>query len=299
MSKLTDHKSNKVSKVLYIGDSGAGKTGSLASLAKAGFKLRIIDLDAGLDVLHNLLKDSKSPYGPAAIENVEYETITELMRNVSGRLVPSQAKVWTRLVDMLINWSPKTTESWPWKKDKNDTAELGPVTTWDSESILVIDSLSRASSAALNFILAMNARLGQQPHQSDYFNAQPLVEGLLQMLYDENVHCNVIMIAHIAYIGEESGPVHGYPASIGKALPPKIGQYFNNTIMAKTTGSGTAQKRRILTNTSGVVELKNSAPLRVQAEYDLTTGLAEYFRAIRGEVDVGKELVIAKEGNMM
>jgi len=57
--------------------------------------------------------------------------------------------------------------------------------------------------------------------------------------------------------------------------------------MAQTTGQGTNQKRRIKTSTVGVIELKNSAPLRVDSEYPLETGLAQYFKAIRG-VEPGK-----------
>jgi hypothetical protein len=31
------------------------------------------------------------------------------------------------------------------------------------------------------------------------------------------------------------------------------------------------------------VELKNTAPLKVQGEYDLATGLADYFRDVRAK----------------
>jgi hypothetical protein len=162
--------------------------------------------------------------------------------------------------------------------------KLGPITTWGQKDILVIDSLTMLSTAALNMILSMNGRLGQRPHQSDWGDGQQLVEGLLQMLYDEGVQCNVIVCCHITFIGEDGGPIRGYPNTLGKALPPKVGRYFNTALMARTVGQGTMQKRKILTNTSGVIELKNTAPLRVQAEYDLSDGLAKYFEAVRGPV---------------
>jgi hypothetical protein len=138
------------------------------------------------------------------------------------------------------------------------------------------------STAALNMILSMNGRLGQRPHQSDWGDGQQLIEGMLQMLYDEGVQCNVIVCCHITFLGEEGGPLRGYPNTLGKALPPKVGRYFNTALMARTTGQGTMLKRKILTNTSGVIELKNTAPMRVQPEYSLESGLAEYFKAVRG-----------------
>jgi len=270
MPSLADHQSSKTTKLLFCGDSGAGKTGALASLAAAGYNLRIVDLDNGLDVLANLLRDPKSQYGAEALSHVAFETLTDPMKNINGKLIPRSATVWQRTAKLLDNW---TTE----------TAKFGPITTWTDRDVLVIDSLTMLSNAALNFVLAMNARLGQQAHQSDWYGGQQLIESLLQMLYDEGVKCNVIVLCHIAYIGEDNGPVRGYPNTLGKALPPKVGRYFNSILMAKSSGSGQNVKRKILTNTSGVIELKNTAPTRVAAEYPLETGLADYFKALRGE----------------
>lgn len=269
MAKLSQHQSAVTTKMLLLGDNGSGKTGSLASLAAAGYNLRILDLDNGLDVLFNLLRGARSPYPPEAIERIEYETLTDPMKNLNGKLVPKSATVWQRAVKLLDNW-------------KTPSADFGPLSTWTPNDVLVIDSLSMLANAALNFVLSMNARLGQQPHQSDWYSGQQLLEQLLQMLFDENVKCNVVMLCHIMYIGEENGPQRGYPASLGKALSPKIGTYFNTILRAKTTGIGSAQKRKILTTTTDMVELKTSAPLAVEKEYPIETGLADYFKAVRG-----------------
>lgn len=271
MPALSTHQSSTTTKMLLIGDSGSGKTGALASLAAAGYNLRIADLDNGLDVLRNILVDPRSPYGSGAVERVTYQTLTDPMRNINGQLVPRQATVWQRFVKLLENW-------------KTESEDLGPVSTWTPQDILVIDSLTFASNAAMSFICSMNGRLGQQPHQSDWYAAQTRIESLLQMLYDDGIKCNVIINSHIAYIGEENGPQHGYPASLGRALSPRIGRYFNSVLMTRTTGSGTAVKRKLLTNSTNLVELKNTSPLRVKAEYDLATGLADYFKDVRASV---------------
>jgi hypothetical protein len=285
MTKLSDHQSAATTKMLFIGDSGSGKTGGLASLAKAGYNLRIIDLDNGLDVLANLLRGN-----PVAEARVEFETLTDKMRKVGGRLVPAKATVWSRTIDLLDNWSPEVTKKW---SPSVEAANLGPLVTWGEQDILVIDSLTMLSTAALNHILAMNARLGQRPHQSDWYDGQQLVEGMLQTLYDDNIKCNVIVISHITYIGEEGGPTHGYPNTLGKALPPKVGRYFNSCLMARTTGAGTGLRRKILTNTAGAVELKNTAPMQVKPDYPLETGLADYFRDVRSAI-VAKPPAVAK-----
>lgn len=275
MSKLENHESAQTTKLLFIGNSGAGKSGALASLAAAGYNLRIVDVDNGLDVLANLLRDPKGGYGSEALGRVEYETITDKMKpGPGGKLIPSKATVWTRAMGLMSNW-------------KTETADFGPLESWGTNDILVIDSLTMLSTAALNMILMLNNRLGGRVEQSDWYSAQQLVEGMCQMLYNEAVKCNVIITSHIKFLGPENMEV-GYPNTLGKALPPVIGRYFNTTLLAKTTGQGAGQKRRILTRTSGQVELKNTAPLNVKEEYPLETGLADYFRDVRTPPGVSK-----------
>lgn len=266
MPSLKDHQSSQTTKLLLIGDSGAGKTGSLASLAAAGYNLRIMDLDNGIDVIGGLLRDA-SKYPPEAIDRVSYVTITDPMKSMGGKLVPKSATVWQRATKLLDNW-------------KTDTEDLGPVSSWTPNEVLVIDSLTFISNAALNLVLAMNARLGQRPHQSDWGDAQTLVEGLLGYLYDDSIKCNVVMTSHITFLGEE-GNIQGYPSTLGAKLPPKVGRYFNNTLIMKSTGLGVNTKRKILTNPAGGIAGKNSNPGKVKAEYDIVNGLAEFFKDVR------------------
>lgn len=265
MPSLTSHQSAQTTKLLLIGDSGSGKTGALASLAQAGYNLRILDVDNGLDVLTNILLDPRSPYGPEAAKRVLFETITDPMVNRGGRLIPTKATVWQRAIALLDNW-------------KTGSEDLGPLSRWTPQDILVIDSLTMLANAAMNFVLSMDAKLGQAPHQSHWYQGQGLLESLVQMLYDDGIKCNVIINCHIAYIGEENGPQRGYPATLGKALSPKIGRYFNTVLMARTQ----AGKRQILTSSQPMIELKNTAPLKVKPAYPLESGLAEYFRDVRG-----------------
>ena len=273
MGKLSDHPSASVTKMMLIGDNGSGKSGAVASLADAGYNIRMLDLDNGIDVLASLLKDPKAGYKREALDRVEYETITDKMKNVNGKLIPTKASVWQRSVKLLDNW-------------ETETAKFGPISSWTPRDVLVIDSLTMLSTGAMNFICAMNARLGQKPFQSDYGDAQNLVESLMQMLYDDGVNCNVIVNTHITYIGEDGGAQRGYPSCVGKQLPQKIGRYFNSIVMARSVGSGTAVKRKILTNSQPMIELKTSAPTRVKAEYPIETGLADLFRDLQGPVAV-------------
>lgn len=273
MTKLSNHQSAQTTKLLLIGDSGSGKTGALASLASAGYNLWIIDLDNGLDVIRNLLLDPKSPYENGAAERVHFITLTDTRKNSGGKLIPASANTWQNVSKLLsgeLVWG---------EEGKVKAVDLTP------QDVLVIDSLTFLSKAALNFVLSMNGRLGQKPFQSDWYDGQLAVEGLLETLYDKEIKCNVIVISHIVFIGEDNGPQQGYPATLGKALSPKVGRYFNSALQAKTVGVGVNRKRVIVTDTMGMVELKNSSPLNVKKEYPLSTGLADFFKDVRQTSD--------------
>lgn len=264
MANIEDIKSTDPIKLLYIGDSGSGKTGSLASLC-GPYSVRVIDLDNGLPALRNELLDPTSPYKNYKKGSLKAVTITEKassLNAVPGG--PKSATVWNRLVQMLNHW-------------KDGDEDLGPVASWTTQDILVIDSLTFAGYAAMNFATLMNANNKNQDGRMNYFHAQNYLEHLIQFLYGDDIKCHVIITGHITFIGDEMTILHGYPATIGRALSPKVGRYFNSVLMAKSEGTN----RRIYTQPVSRIELKNSAPLRVKPYYDLGTGLLSFFTDVQ------------------
>ena len=242
MATFADLQASPVTKMLLLGDSGSGKTGAVMSLIAAGYNVRILDLDNGVQILKDYFINKESIYrrpmpglwdqklADSLPERLHYETVTDKMRNVNGKLVPAKATVWTRATALLDKWG-----------------DLGPISTWTPQDVLVIDSLTFISKAAMNFVLSMNARLGQKPFQEDWGIAQGAIEGLLQTLYDDNVNCNVIVNCHMKLFGPEGAVQKWHPETLGKALSPNIGRYFNSMLLAKTTGQGTSAKHKIVT----------------------------------------------------
>lgn len=299
MPTISTHQSKDTTKLLYIGDSGAGKTGSLAALAAAGYNLRIIDLDNGLDILKNYLTDPNSIYvkqDAQCASRVYFKTLTDEMKNLSGKLVPKTATVWTRAIQSMMEWKETDAEG--------KEFSLGKILDWGPKDVLVIDSLSMLSTAALNFHLSMNGALGvtrtSNEARRDIGAAQNLLRDFLNMIFDSTIKCNVILTSHITFVTEtgggpaqagegsfQSSPAQGYPSAIGRALSPHIPRYFNSVLIARTMGVGTAVKHIIYTSAQSiggqVINAKSSAPLRVKDSYSIETGLAEYFRAVRGE----------------
>jgi hypothetical protein len=275
MPKIADHQSSESTKLLLIGNSSSGKTGALCSLAAAGYNVRVLDYDNGADVVKNLLTGDKSPYPKTAQEHFEYIPMIEPRKSVGGKLVPVKAEVWTKTAQMLMEWQEGT-------KGEAGYVNYGSVTTWGPKDVLVFDSLTTLSKAAMRFQLQLNGRLGQRPWEGDWGDAQDLIRQLLEMVTDASVRCNVIVICHYKYI-EVQGMTKAYPNTLGKALPPEVGIFFNNALLVERTGIGSASRRKILTNPTGVIDLKTSSPFNVAAEYPLESGLADFFKAVRGE----------------
>ena len=270
MPSIANHQSATSTKLLMVGNSGSGKTGGLVSLAAEGYNLRILDLDDGLPIVRHYATNSASPYlkkNPSM--DISFITLGEELDPLGKRLFPTKATVWQAVQSSLTNWS-------------DGERQLGHVASWGPQDVLVVDSLTRLSDAAMDFVLQMNGHLGQRPSQPEWGQAQGLIESFIELVTSKAIKCNVIVNAHLVTIGDEAtGTMQGYPATLGKALSPKIGRYFNSILLAKSSGQGANAKRRIITNTSGIIELKNAAPLNVAPEYDISDGLALFFKAVR------------------
>lgn len=265
MPKLTSHAESSAIKMLFIGDSGTGKTGALTSLVKAGYSLVILDFDNGLDILVNMLREE--PNADELLSRVTYETCTDKFKSVGGQLVPDgQPKAFTKAMKLLTSW-------------KTEDEDLGPASTWDDKTILVTDSLTMMSNAAFRYVDFINNF--KDPRQT-YGETMKLIESALGMLYSDSIKCNVIITSHIAYIDAEDGMTKGYPSSVGKALSPKIPRYFNTILQAKIKGGGANAKRVISTVPDGSIQVKTAtAPGKLPKEMELATGLAEFFKAAK------------------
>lgn len=288
MPILTSSRSAFPIKLLFLGDSGTGKTGALASLAEAGYNLRVLDFDNGLDILASILRDK-----PEALSRVVYETCTDRLKTVGGKtIVDGIPSAWTKAMNLLDRWKILD------KKSGEVGYDLGLLSSWGLRDILVIDSLTFMSDAAMRMILALNNRGTQRPWQSDWNEAQNLVEGALALLYADHVRCNVIVNAHVNYMDimidtgqkdSQGNPIKqvidskGLPQAVGQKLSLKIPRYFNTSLIATREGSGMGEKRWISTKSVGIVEAKTSI-IQVPSRLPLATGLADYFKLLHGEV---------------
>lgn len=258
MPSLGNHQSNDYTKLLLTGDSGAGKSGALASLVKAGYTLRILDMDNGLDPLKTyVLKDC-----PDKISNVEFRTLRDNYKTTITGPKVDKPKAFVEALKMLDHW-------------KYDDIDLGKPCDWGSDVICVLDSLSFLSDAAFHWAESMNPT-AKDPRQW-FYTAQQAVESTLALLTSGSFKTNVIVTAHVRYTTGEDGRNKGYPNSIGSALGPTIPRYFNHWAQCESR----AGKRTIRTAATNLFDLKNTKPFEMSESYDLSNGLAQFFGVLR------------------
>src|SRR5689334_5534122 len=228
MPTLDNHASSAYTKILYIGDSSSGKTGSLATLLGDGYSMRILDMDNGLTALKQFGR-----VGGADLSKIEYETYRDAYRiTPQGPMTKGAPKAFSDAMNKLTEWS-----------------EIE-----DPMSITVLDSLTFLGKAAYQWAKGMNPT-AKDPRQW-FYAAQQAVESVLAMLTSEAYKQNVIVISHVNYKEVMEGVHKGYPSAVGSALGPTIASYFDTLILAEASGSGTNVRRRIKTLPTGVIDLK-------------------------------------------
>lgn len=268
MPSLLKHQSNQFVKLLLLGDAKSGKTGSLISLVKAGYKLRILDLDNLLDILAKLIAEQC----PDLASSVEYRTIRDERTMTATGPIIKKATAFIEATQMLDKWKYKT--------DEDEVVDYGVPSDWGPDCILVIDSLSRLCDAAYDWCESVipRGRSGDFDGRAVYGNAQDAVESMLAMLTSDSFETNVIVIAHGAYMELDDGVTKIFPQSVGKKLGPKIPEYFPNYVRYKNIGG----KRTIQLVSDGNIDLANTNPNAFEGKsLSIETGLAEFFAVMR------------------
>lgn len=258
MPGLDQHQSSSFTKLFLIGNSGTGKTGALTSLVAAGYKVRVLDFDNGLDSLKAYVRKEC----PDKIANVDFESRRDIYTGTLQGPVVLKPTAFVEGLKLMQKWS-----------DESVPAE------WGADTFFVLDSLTSFGKAAFEFARGLNPS-SKDPRQW-YFAAQTAVENTVALLTSESFKANVIIISHVDYKDMQDGTTKGQMSSIGTALGPKLPRYINTLILAERTGAGDRVKRTIRTIPTELLDLKTAAPFTLAKELPLETGLATIVSALK------------------
>ena len=231
MTSLDALSASPVVKALCVGYPGSGKTGSLAALANAGYKLRILDFDGNFDPLLAYVE-------PQFRANVDIVTLKDRTHSGKKRIeTMGKPTALPRAEDFLNRWK--------YKDAAGDEIDLGAPSQWGPDHVLVLDSLTNMGRAVMNWVLFIQDRVVKGPRKNDWGIAQGFQEGLVEKLMSrEQVGCHTIVTAHLKMIGppefemddddevkkdKEKVRQHVsyklFPSALGRALPPEIAKH--------------------------------------------------------------------------
>lgn len=240
----------QVVKLLLLGNSGAGKTGALGSLAAAGYRLFIADFDSGTDILLDEKILPREARSRVYVKNFYDKHL------LTGGKATAQPKGIKDFISALSKW-------------REGDEDLGNIYSWGPKDVFVIDSLTFLGNACMNEALSLSGHLGQRPTQPDWGAAIDQQESIIEMLYNPAVKCNVVITSHLAPISgdaaETGGVTRMFPSALGKKLPTKISRYFNNVVLIRKSGSGEKVRREFVTTATTDTDLKAAKPSKVPA----------------------------------
>lgn len=224
-------------KILLMGPSGTGKTYFIGQLLDAGFKVRALFTEPGMESVGQYFQDKgqaiPATYDPHYIAPASTpwaaliaaaSNINKLDQKALANLQDPNRSKYTEFVQILTTLSS-------FKSDRTGEV-LGAADDWGTDTFLVVDSLSGLSVAAMNLVT------GGKPikSQADWGMAMDTVERFITKLTTD-LRCHVLMIAHVEREGDEiSGGSTIGVSTLGKKLPPKVPRFFSDVILTQRNG---------------------------------------------------------------
>lgn len=222
---------------MLMGASGAGKTYALGTLIDMGLKVNVLFTEPGMETLSKYYQDRKQELPP----NVHWHYIAPAGPDWAS-MIDSADKINKLDLKMLANMSDINkgkhrefieilTSLSNFKSDR-DGSILGPVDSWGTDSVLVVDSLSGLNLAAMNMVT------GSKPvkSMSDWGIAMDNLERLITKLTTD-LQCHFILTTHLERETDEvTGGSSLMASTLGKKLGPRLPRFFSDVIYARRDG---------------------------------------------------------------
>jgi Cdc6-like AAA superfamily ATPase len=223
--------------VLLMGPSGTGKTYSIKTIADMGLETFALFAEPGLETLIGAYVDN----GLAIPSNLHWHYIQptqhgfDQLKASADQIGKFDLAGLAKMKDINRSKSNKMIDLYTCLNnfiDQKDGKEYGPVDSWGTERVLIIDSLS-----ALNRI-AMAMVVGTKPvrDMADWGIAQNALMALLHKL-TSGCNCHFVLIAHVdREVDQILGGIKLMVSSLGKAITSQIPQPFSDVILSSREG---------------------------------------------------------------
>lgn len=239
-------------RVLLMGESTSGKTGSVAQLANAGYRILLHDFDSNARVIGNYLKPG---HADIFIRSYDVARLTNTGILDKGAEVNKAAvKQMNEFYKMLQHW-------------KTDTEDLGPSKNLTAKDVIVIDSGTFLGELLL---LASPEHPEANKHApTQYRIAGSWYRNILNQLTSNLTGASVLLLTHIQQTGEKDdqgriiGKARDIPIGVGEKMSKQMTNYFSDVWLLEVQRDGA---RRIRTLANDRIPLRTSAPNLIKSE---------------------------------
>lgn len=246
-------------RVLLWGESTVGKTGSLAMLANAGYRILLHDFDQNARVITNYLRPG---HADVYIQTYDVARLTDAglferrMTDKGLRFSDKHETVYDAAAEQL-NLFARLLQHW-----KTDTEDLGASSSWTPRDVVAVDSGTFMGELCL---LAANKHPeATRNPQSIYRIAGSFMRNILNYLTSSRMGASVIVLTHVNKVGEKDAEgnliqstVREVPRGVGSKLSEDMSQYFSDVWRLTVTPTG---QRQILTAATSKMGLRTSQP---------------------------------------
>lgn len=254
-------------RVLIYGEPAAGKTGALAQLANAGYRLMIHDLDQNARVIGSFLRPNA---GDVFINTyaVAKTTDTNLFAGGRGDAAQAALKEMRKFCQMLEHW-------------KTETEDLGPSSKLTAKDVIVIDS-----GTFLGELLFMAAKADPEANKhapTQYRIAGNYYAAVLDYLTSNKIGASVVMLTHVMQTGEKDdqgkfiSKPKDIPVAIGEKMSKRMPTYFSDIWRLEVDRTGNRVFRTAATayealRTSNPAAIKATEPFDLASMFDRLVG---------------------------
>lgn len=244
-------------RMLLTGFPGAGKTGALASLANAGFKLRVLDFDGNPESLLHFTDK-------AALPLIDVVALEDPI-GMSGQFLDVKGipTAFVRGVQLLDRWRYEDSDGTPDEKTGKRWIDLGASKDWGPDTIVVVDGLTGLGAAAMARSKAMGNKTLLNVSQPTWGMAIAEQSAFIRRLTAASNRHHVIVISHLKMVGPKEiqqsddqmtrdlkeraadlVPTRFYPTALGWAMPQQIASEFPIVVNIEVRARGKTMSRR-------------------------------------------------------
>lgn len=279
---------------MIAAEPGDGKTGSLLSLAEAGFKLRILDYDGNLEPL--------LAYGsPKALANIDAATLQDKL----GSDQDDRYTTTENLPTAFTKGYKMVTKGWSYLED-GQRVDLGKASEWGPDTVVVLDSLSSMGEAAFRRAMAAHNKTPFNTTSAVWGHAATDVTNFVKMLAFRKNNFHTIILAHkrplsaadiITQSDDAKGnekikqtklemlemlpPAKDYPLAITKNLSKVIHKELPILLTLDRVYKNGKERRFIRTESIAEWDIGVKIPGKgLEKQYPIETGLADIFKAL-------------------